>query len=287
MGNGGILRTMPEPPRVLTGAGAAPTGGLEVEQLREKLAAAYRLVALGQLMTGVVHEINNPIGSIVSNNEVSIRALASLKQKLESSREAAEPPPQKAIDLVDTLLSLATVDKIACERISGVVRTLKTLSRVEERELRKARVCDLLRDAARLVDCQYRRRIELKLELEPAGEIECYPQLLSQVFLNLLVNAGQAIEGEGWILVRCRPAANGVEIAITDSGRGIAPEHRDRIFEAGFTTKPVGVGTGLGLALSRKLIEESHHGRIWFTSEPGHGTTFSIWLPATQPRTAP
>lgn len=278
---------MPEPPRVLTGADGATTAGLEVEQLREKLAEAYRLVALGQLVTGIVHEINNPIGSIVSNNEVSLRALASLKQKLDSSREAGEPPPQKAIDLVDTLLSLAAVDKIACERISGVVRTLKTLSRAEERELRKARVCDLLRDAARLVDCQYRRRIELRLDLEPVGDIECYPQLLSQVFLNLLVNAGQAIDGEGFIHLRCRPVPDGVEISIQDSGRGIAPNHQARIFEAGFTTKPVGVGTGLGLALSRKLIEESHHGRIWFTSEPGHGTTFFIWLPTTQPQAAP
>lgn len=282
---------MPDPPPLLTGNDDAALADLEVRQLREKLAEAYRLVALGQLVTGVVHEINNPIGSIFSNNEVSLRALASLRQKLDAAREAGEPPPQKAIDLVDTLLSLATVDKIACERISGVVRTLKTFSRADEgRELRKSSVNDLLRDAAKLVDCQYRRRIEMRLELEDTPEIECFPQLLSQVFLNLLVNAGQAIEGEGQIIVRCRPAPDAlppaVEIAIQDTGRGIAPEHQARIFEAGFTTKPVGVGTGLGLALSRKLIEETHHGRIWFTSEPGRGTAFFVQIPVRQPREA-
>jgi two-component system, NtrC family, sensor kinase len=281
---------MPDPPPVLTGNDDAALADPEVRQLREKLAEAYRLVALGQLVTGVVHEINNPIGSIFSNNEVSLRALASLRQKLDAAREAGEPPPQKAIDLVETLLSLAAVDKIACERISGVVRTLKTLSRAEERDVRKARVNDLLRDAAKLVDCQYRRRIDMRLELEDTPEIECYPQLLSQVFLNLLVNAGQAIEDEGLITVRCRLAPDAappaVEIAIQDSGRGIAPEHQSRIFEAGFTTKPVGVGTGLGLALSRKLIEESHHGRIWFTSEPGRGTAFYVQVPVRQPREA-
>lgn len=280
---------MPDPPSALTGNDDA-LAALEVRQLREKLAEAYRLVALGQLVTGVVHEINNPIGSIFSNNEVSLRALSSLRQKLDAAREAGDPPPQKAIDLVETLLSLAAVDKIACERISGVVRTLKTFSRAEERDVRKARVTDLLRDAAKLVDCQYRRRIDMRLELEDTPEIECYPQLLSQVFLNLLINAGQAIEGEGRIVVRCRTApdadAPAVEIVIEDTGRGIAPEHHSRIFEAGFTTKPVGVGTGLGLALSRKLIEESHHGRIWFTSEPGRGTAFYIQVPVRQPREA-
>lgn len=263
---------------------------LDTQQLREKLSEAYRLVALGQLVTGVVHEINNPIGSIVSNNEVSLRALSSLKQKLEAARDAGEPPSQKAIDLVETLLSLAAVDKIACERISGVVRTLKTLSRADDRDLRRIRVADLLHDAAKLVDCQFRRRVQLTLELADLPEIEGYPQLLSQVFLNLLVNAGQAIEHEGRITIRAYPANVGpppaVEIAIEDTGRGIPADLQPRIFEAGFTTKPVGVGTGLGLALSRKLIEESHHGRIWFTTHPGRGTTFFIRIPVTQPRSA-
>jgi signal transduction histidine kinase len=277
---------MAEHPSVLNAEGV-PGADPEIRQLREKLAEAYRLVALGQLVTGVVHEINNPIGSIVSNNEVSLRALSSLKQKLDSARESGEPPPQKAIDLVETLLSLAAVDKIACERISAVVRSLKTFSRVEERDLRTARVCELLRDAGKLVDCQYRRRIELQIEIEELIEIECYPQLLSQVFLNLLVNAGQAIENEGRITIRAASVSGSepaeVEISIEDTGKGIAAGHRDRIFEAGFTTKPVGVGTGLGLALSRKLIEETHHGRIWYTSEEGRGTTFYVRLPVRQP----
>lgn len=264
------------------------TPDLDVQQLREKLAEAYRLVALGQLVTGVVHEINNPIGSIVSNNEVSLRALASLKQKLEAARDAGEAPPQKAIDLVETLLSLASVDKLACERISGVVRTLKTFSRADDRELRRIRIPELLREAAKLVDCQFRRRIELQLDLDDLPEVEGYPQLLSQVFLNLLVNAGQAIDQEGRIVIRAAVAANSpvpaVEVSISDTGRGIPAELQPRIFEAGFTTKPIGVGTGLGLALSRRMVEESHHGKIWFTTEAGRGTTFFIRIPVSQPR---
>lgn len=259
-----------------------------VENLRSQLAEAYRLVSLGRMVTGVVHEINNPIGSIVSNNEVSLRALESLKQKLAVSLQTGEPPAQKTLDLVDTLISLAAVDRIACDRISAVVRSLKTFSRIDEDEPRKARIGDLIHDAVKLVDCQFRRRIHVRTEIAELPEVECFPHMLSQVFLNLLVNAGQAIEGEGEIAITARPVDdNGtpwVAIAVADSGKGIAKEHQERIFSSGFTTKPVGVGTGLGLALSKRIVEESHGGRIWFDSEPGMGTTFHLRIPVHHQR---
>lgn len=261
-----------------------------VVDLRRKLAEAYPLVSLGRMVTGVVHEINNPIGSIVSNNEVSLRALESLKQKLAASLQSGEPPAQKALDLVDTLISLAAVDRIACDRISAVVRSLKTFSRVDEGDVRKARIGEIIQDAVKLVDCQFRRRIRVRTDVASLPEVECYPHLVSQVLLNLLVNAGQAIEDEGEIAVTARPfREDGVEsvaIAVTDTGKGISPEHRDRIFRAGFTTKPVGVGTGLGLALSKQIVEETHGGRIWFDSEVGKGTTFHILIPVRHVRRA-
>jgi len=267
----------------------------QIEALREELAEtnkklneAYRLIALGRLVAGVVHEINNPIGSIVSNNEVSLRALDALKQRLEEARAAGEPPPQKALDMVATLSSLAGVDRIACDRISAVVRSLKTFARPGEDSVRSISLNDLLRDTAKLVDCQYRRRITLELQLGELPEVECHPHLLSQVFLNIMVNAAQAIENEGKITVVSRLIPpDEVEVAISDTGKGIAPEHRARIFQAGFTTKPMGVGTGLGLALSRKIVERTHGGSIWFESEPGRGTTFYIRLPLKAPRPAP
>lgn len=252
----------------------------ELAETQKKLNEGYRLIALGRLVAGVVHEINNPIGSIVSNNEVSLRALDTLKQRLEEARAAGEPPPQKALDMLATLASLAGVDRIACDRISAVVRSLKTFARADEGSVRAVSLNDLLRDTAKLVDCQYRRRITLELSLGDIPDIECQPQLLSQAFLNIMVNAAQAIEDEGRIGVVSRLAGDGeVEVTISDSGKGIAPEHRHKIFHAGFTTKPMGVGTGLGLALCRKIIERSHGGKIWFESEPGRGTTFFIRLP--------
>lgn len=272
---------MPEGPSVIPQPAAGVSVEEELETLRRKLVDAYAMVALGRLVTGVVHEINNPIGSIVSNNEVSLRALESLKQKLAVSRESGEPLPQKALDLVDTLISLASVDRIACERISAMVRGLKTYARAGEEETRTIRVPDLIRDIVKLVDCQYRRRVGVRLEIGELPEIEGFPQLLSQVMLNLLVNAAQAIENEGTITIRAaRDADGGVHISVADTGKGIPEEHQSRIFQTGFTTKPLGVGTGLGLALSKNIVEKSHGGRIWFESAAGKGTTFHIVLPA-------
>jgi two-component system NtrC family sensor kinase len=116
--------------------------------------------------------------------------------------------------------------------------------------------------------------------------VECHPNMLNQVFLNLLVNAGQAIEGEGKITVCTRHEGDGVHISISDTGHGIRPEDRPKIFAGGFTTKAVGVGTGLGLSISRKIVEEVHGGSIGFESQVGVGTTFHIRVPIQQAKAA-
>jgi signal transduction histidine kinase len=107
---------------------------------------------------------------------------------------------------------------------------------------------------------------------------------LNQAFLNLVVNAAQAIPGEGTVTVTTRQDGDSVEIAIADTGSGIPVEVRKRIFAAGFTTKPIGEGTGLGLSLTREIIEDTHGGRIWFDTELGSGTTFFLTIPIQQPR---
>jgi signal transduction histidine kinase len=116
-------------------------------------------------------------------------------------------------------------------------------------------------------------------ELPP---VQCHANMLNQVFLNILVNAGQAIQGEGKITVRSRHEGDSVHISIADTGPGIKPEDRPKIFAGGFTTKAVGVGTGLGLALSKKIVEETHGGSLSFESEVGVGTTFHIVVPVEQ-----
>ncbi|MFB3827037.1 MAG: sensor histidine kinase [Bryobacteraceae bacterium] len=249
------------------------------EMLLQQLAEEHQMASIGRLLAGIVHEINTPIGSIFSNNEVLRRSVDKLRELL------ADPRPDnlaKAGRILDTAASLAAVDKIACERIASVIRGLKTFSRADPGdELRKADINENLRNTLKLAQAEYRRRVTIATDFGEVPEVECYPHLLNQVFLNLLVNAGHAIEGEGVVTVRTRAGDGAVHIWISDTGSGMTPEVKAKIFETGFTTKPVGVGTGLGLALSRRIVEK-HGGTIEFESEPGVGTTFHVSIPLRQ-----
>jgi len=243
-------------------------------------AEVHQFAAIGRLLAGIVHEINSPIGSIFSNNEVTLRSLEMLDGLLaENTPESIE----RARRIVASCQSLAAVDRIACERIRSVIRGLKTISRVDG-EPRKVDLNEQLRDTLKLTQAEFRRRVAVETDFGELPEVECYPQMLNQVFLNLLVNAGQAIEGEGRITVRTRAEDGGVHITIADTGRGMTREQQGKAFDAGYTTKAVGEGTGMGLAISREIIEEKHGGSIAFESAPGVGTTFHIRIPLRQTR---
>ncbi len=237
------------------------------------------MASLGRLSSGIVHEINTPVGSILSNNEVIVRSLEKMRALLAKAQDAAEPPPSKAMEILDVVAGLAAVDKLACERISSVVRSLKTFARVSDHDRRRADVNELVQHTLKLSNTVYRRRICFVADTEDIPPVECFPALLSQVLLNLVVNAAQAIEGEGTVTVRTRQDGHSVHIEVIDNGQGIRPEDRDKIFRAGFTTKPIGEGTGIGLALSREIIVDTHGGSIDFESEPGKGTTFHVRIP--------
>lgn len=255
----------------------------DVELLSRKLAEAHKMASLGRLAAGIVHEINTPIGSILSNNETIRRSLDATRKLLTNASESGQPPPAKALMMLETLASLTDIDKIACERIYAVIRSLKTFARVNEGDLRKVNIHEILLNTIKLSGCVFRRRITVETEFsEEIPEIECYPALLSQVFLNLVVNASQAIPGEGTVTVRTEMEGEGVHISVSDTGLGIPPEVQSKIFSAGFTTKPVGEGTGLGLSISREIVEDTHGGRISFDTQPGVGTTFHVRIPVRQ-----
>jgi signal transduction histidine kinase len=256
----------------------------ELDAEKRKLVEAQKMVAVGRLMAGITHEIKTPIGSILSNNDVILRSLETLSKLLAAALEKNAPPPPKALDIVDTMKSLAQVDKIACERISGIIRSLKTFARVDEGSLRKADLHELIENTMKLSGCEFRRRVQVVTDFGDLPEVECYPQLLSQAFLNLLVNAGQAISGEGKITVQTRLEDGCARVSISDTGAGIRPEDRPRIFGAGFSTKPIGEGTGLGLAITREILVDKHHGTIDFESEVGVGTTFHVRIPIDHPK---
>ena len=255
----------------------------KAEKLAAQLAEEHKMAELGRLLAGIVHEINSPIGSILSNNHVITRSLEMLKNALASGDRAAL---EKANRQVETCLSLAAIDKIACERISEVVRGLKTFVRVDAAEMRKADLNEQIGNTLKLTEGEFRGRIAVETDFGDLSPVECQASMLGQVFLNILVNAGQAIEGPGKITVRTRAEGGKVHISIADTGRGIKPEDRPKIFAGGFTTKPVGVGTGLGLSLSKRIVEETHGGSIDFESEVGVGTTFHIRIPVEHKKKA-
>ena len=257
----------------------------ELDLANRKLAEAHKMASLGRLAAGIVHEINTPIGSILSNNETVRRSIEGLKKLLTTAQANGEAPSPKAMAMLDTLRSLTDIDKIACERIYAVIRSLKTFARVNEADLRKVDIHDIIINTLKLSGCVFRRSVTLVTDFGELPEVECYPGLMNQVLLNLVVNASQAIQGEGTVTVRTRLEADGwIHIAVADTGSGIPPEVRPRIFSAGFTTKPIGEGTGLGLSITREIVEDTHGGKINFETETGVGTTFHVRIPIQQPR---
>ena len=144
-----------------------------------------------------------------------------------------------------------------------------------------------LESTLNVVANEIKYKAELVKDYGNVPEIECIPSQINQVFMNLLVNAAQAISGRGVITLRTRRTGDQVCVEISDTGSGIAPENVNRIFDPFFTTKPVGIGTGLGLSITHGIVRK-HHGRIEVDSTPGRGTTFRVMLPIGQaPATPP
>jgi signal transduction histidine kinase len=158
-----------------------------------------------------------------------------------------------------------------------IVRSLKNFARLDEAERKKVDIHEGIESTLTLLQHQLKSRITIVKRFGDLPEIECFPNQLNQVFMNILVNAAQAITNRGTITVTTSKQEGAVKISISDTGVGIPPEHLSRIFDPGFTTKGVGVGTGLGLSICYKIVQD-HHGTIEAESS-NTGTTFTITLP--------
>src|ERR1700683_5051035 len=173
------------------------------------------MASVGRLLASIVHKTNSPIGSILSNNQVILRSLDLLDQALAVGDPASL---EKVKKIAGTCRSLAEIDRIACERISEVIRGLKTFARVETSELRKVDLNEQLQNTLKLTQGEFKGRIAVETDLGELPPVECHASMLNQVFLNILVNAGQAIEGQGKITVRTRREGDRVHVSISDTG---------------------------------------------------------------------
>lgn len=246
----------------------------ELKATQLQLVRSEKMASLGQLVAGVAHEINTPLGSISCNADMSIGTFEKL-QKILQDRTDSPPEVTKPVEILG---NLAQVNKMAVERIKKIVGTLKNFARLDEEDFKSVDIHEGIESTLALTAHLSRDRIEVVTDYGKIPRIRCYPNQLNQVFMNILANSCQAIKGKGRITIRTSFANGEIQIKFSDTGGGIPQQNLSKIFDPGFTTKGVGVGTGLGLSISYKIIEE-HGGRIDVQSVVGKGTTFILHLP--------
>jgi len=265
-----------------------------LEEANNQLMQSEKMASIGQLAAGVAHELNNPIGFVNSNLGTLdgyvhdlMAIIASFKAMLCQPGESNphEDGIRRIMEqhdftfLKEDIFSLLAESKDGLSRVSKIVQDLKNFSRVGEQEWQEADLHQGLDSTLNIVWNELKYKTKVVKEYGEIPHVFCLISQLNQVFMNLLVNAGHAIETQGTITIRTRRQDDDkVCVEISDTGKGIAPEHLNRIFEPFFTTKPVGKGTGLGLSLSYGIIKR-HGGQIEVESDEGRGTTFRLVLP--------
>jgi signal transduction histidine kinase len=269
----------------------------QLKQTQTQLLQSEKMASIGQLAAGVAHEINNPIGYVHSNLGTLqgyvrglltlLNAYADAVRGLTPGCEAAFAAIEGLKDQIDfdflrqDLPQLLAESREGIERVKKIVLDLRDFSHAGQSDVEEWVRADVhrgLESTLNIVWNEIKYKAEVRRDFGELPPIDCIPSQLNQVFLNLLVNAGQAIADHGQITVTTRVHGDFICISFADTGSGIAPEHQKRIFDPFFTTKPVGKGTGLGLALSYGIVQK-HHGRIEVSSTPGTGTVFRIYLP--------
>ena len=265
----------------------------ELERVQARLLQSDKLASIGQLAAGVAHEINNPIGYVHSNLGSLRGYVESLATLIEAYEKAlASDDPRNARDTIAALrerLDVAFVlqdlpqllaeSREGIERVRKIVQDLKDFSRAGRDETWT--VVDLhkaLDTTLNIVWNELKYKAEVMRRYGELPAVECLPSEINQVFMNLLVNAAQAIPQRGIIEVETQARGEEVVVRICDSGPGIPDEVREHMFEPFFTTKPVGAGTGLGLSISHGIVMK-HRGRIEAFNRESGGACFEVTLP--------
>lgn len=272
----------------------------ELNQTRAQLIQSEKLAAIGQLAAGIAHEINNPMGFVHSNLDV----LAGYADAIAQISTACEQLQQTSSQGKDTTFERENLSRLKREldfayiledlpqliqealggaaRVKEIVADLKDYSHMKQVEMAPENLNQLIEQAINISKNETKYHVNIIKDLVALPLVPCWRNKLTQVILNLLVNASQSIEHDGQITIRTRADKKRVNIAVEDNGCGIAPEHLDKIFDPFFTTKEIGTGTGLGLHISHSIIE-SHGGTLSVESTLGRGSIFIITLPINNP----
>jgi len=234
----------------------------ELEKTQLQLINSEKLASLGQLIAGVAHEINTPLASINSNNEMIKRII----------------DKDKLVESIEIIKEINAIDSVAVHRISNIVKSLKKFVRLDEAEQQPADINNELDLTLQLINHEIKNKVNVIKDYSELPLINCHVNMLNQVFMNLLVNACHSIKDTGEIIIKTGVTKKHLIVSIKDNGCGIPDKNKDKIFNVGFTTKGIGAGTGFGLAISKKIVEK-HKGTITFKSKEGRGTEFIIKIP--------
>ncbi len=263
---------------------------------QSQLQQSEKMASVGQLAAGVAHEINNPIGYVHSNLSSLTRYIQNIFLVLDAYGQLERSPGVAQSELAalralkerveldymrQDLVSLLAESEEGITRVEKIVRDLKDFSYLDQAEWQCVDLHVGLENTISIVGHELKYKADLVKEYGDLPPVECLASQLNQVFMNLLVNAAHSIEQHGTITIRTGRDGEQVWITIADTGKGIEPRHLKRIFDPFYTTKPVGVGTGLGLSVSYGIIQK-HGGTIDVQSELSKGTVFTIRLPVAQ-----
>jgi len=262
----------------------------ELERLQAQLVHTEKMASLGQLSAGIAHELNNPAGFVYGNMDLLQGYIQQLTKLIDTYDRASLPEDARVLigslkteigyeRLVGDLNSIISDCREGAQRICDVVKNLRLFSRLDEAALKSIDIHAGIDSTIRLLSSFYSNgRIVLQRDYSDLPPVTCYAGQLNQVWMNLLVNAAQAVRDKGEVTIATKLDGDCVAIAVSDTGIGIPEAQRSRIFDPFFTTKPVGEGTGLGLSISYGIVER-HGGTIAVVSKVGKGTTFTVRIP--------
>lgn len=271
----------------------------DLKKAQSQLLQQDKMASIGQLAAGVAHEINNPMGFIISNLGSLGKYAEKLGTFLDSTEQYFAVNEPEALEFLDRERKKFKIDRIrkdlpelinesqeGAERVRRIVQDLKSFSRIDNADLAYADINEGLESTLSIAWNELKYKATLTREFGRLPKTYCNLGQLNQVFLNILINAAHAIEERGEIRITTREEEGSLKIAISDTGCGISPENAGRIFDPFFTTKEIGKGTGLGLAIAYDIVVNKHGGTIAVTSEVGKGSTFTITLPISR-KTSP
>ena len=253
----------------------------QLQATQQQLLQSEKMASIGQLAAGVAHEINNPVGYVYSNISTLQGYVAELLTVVRHLRGKGDgPEPACDIDfLEEDIPQLVSETREGLDRVKKIVQDLKDFSRVDKSDdWEEANLVKGLESTLNIVQNEIKYKASVVKELVPLPDVPCLPTQLNQVFMNLLVNAAQAIPNKGTITLRSGFDDSKVWVEVADDGCGMPADVQARIFEPFYTTKPVGKGTGLGLSVSYSIVQK-HNGKIELKSAPGQGTSFRVLLP--------